>query len=1453
MAKKNLNKRTYFEDIKKVVPGVYYQKDYELSGFRKSSVDALINSHINFCINQASILNISATPNFSDINQVSGIGKWFIKQNNLTDITARNLDLNIFNPLGYAKTDYTSSATFKTFITDTFLPSIHLNSSSLHSTTASAFATDASGTHEKLINLLGWAYLLNTSGTNYSPSSFVAGALTDLYFDGTPFDTAKGVEGLTHFIWEDWASLSSISDALLPPNYFSGTGAYTSGTQSREALKGLVNIAYSNLYADKDDTYVKTAINDYAENGTLLDGEEDAGPLSRLLTSFSYSFFDTNNDVTLLDSLYNIEECPDHLLPYLADLIGWKVYGTSPSGWRRQIRNAISLYKQKGTKAGIYNALTTVLPNTAFESSSITEFYESYVPNLLYYLLKTDTTLFDSFSTWDYTKAAKFTNGEYDPSYMDTNIRYVIDWILYKAVQLFPDLFRVKNFKFDITNPEFVFQYRGRAFPLPPWEEEKFYKDCDVTEELLSFLENELICLGVNEINAKKFRSFVGANTSVGVVDAKFYDNGFFFLTSSLSQPPNRDEIVDNFSVNKYDYFPLWNSKSSHFDVNVSSGPFLGEFFQSDDFLKEDFFRSLAVVDDFSPAKAIPRVRVNLDDTDVVALIEFTCPSVRYWLHDTALSGALAGAHNSGMDIRSMSGALGDRFSSLDNSGRATNDHTLLPTFKRDFVNNTLDKANLIGENYTSAPKTDIFRNNIRRRNFSKTLEKGGLYTRTGLNMPIYFNTSDAGADVEYQPLGFLNLISRYHKVVNPFNLYELSTFPDNRDVWSDCWDINSSRSLSGIAASSMFPIRGTIKLAVSTCHSYVARDRTPEFYNFLHSLIDTKLEYQANYIANANKFLLDTSSYLNASSSIKNILWRDFDLGYDDIYNVILGKREKSRGSIDGMHMFYKDYVTHFASHGVGNGTLETIDDGGLNILSHTYGPLVHNGKFTAEGSGVDIGTSSHLISKTLTRLEPFSVKDLTGIGNITASAATDLFVQDSEVRNPHILSGVEFVDSAAGTSKFTVVNLDTSTSIRGRENYLTDNVVILTEPEGGASRIRFSIKDYGAQTNLLVPEHEYELTLNAAIGNKDSIVLGGGAFGAWIHTDVETDSQGNVGFWNYMPNGTWTYIPASLVVSGNTGTQYVLQNLIHPMSYAEKYILSGESTCFLTASDKDVLLNMGAADFRTTKVSFNTNNQPIKTHLPYYLQFNKVHRGSQNYIFEIFNLGSQIDKYGILDSVSIADLRQVNRVRVKHNFSHNDYSQAKDVMKDNFKFLLPSGGEIAIGTTLVSDAIGNVTTLDGESVTYKESQSLGYGLSKVVLYSQVALKDPAVWATDANGTVINLSSINYSGPFSFAASSISDPSTLTIGGKTKGSNVIKSVDALVPYTKEQVLAILREFNRLKGGLASRDASISQSSFGLDGGSRLDYKVAPMWEQLGGHTTFLSDNNQYTDLRVEN
>lgn len=81
MAANKKYKRDYLDAVKNVIPTFYFTEDYDISGYQRTATDSLVNSHINFCINQPGLLNISATQNsadFSSLNTFAGIAPYFI-------------------------------------------------------------------------------------------------------------------------------------------------------------------------------------------------------------------------------------------------------------------------------------------------------------------------------------------------------------------------------------------------------------------------------------------------------------------------------------------------------------------------------------------------------------------------------------------------------------------------------------------------------------------------------------------------------------------------------------------------------------------------------------------------------------------------------------------------------------------------------------------------------------------------------------------------------------------------------------------------------------------------------------------------------------------------------------------------------------------------------------------------------------------------------------------------------------------------------------------------------------------------------------------------------------------------------------------------------------------------------------------------------------------------------
>ena len=144
---------------------------------------------------------------------------------------------------------------------------------------------------------------------------------------------------------------------------------------------------------------------------------------------------------------------------------------------------------------------------------------------------------------------------------------------------------------------------------------------------------------------------------------------------------------------------------------------------------------------------------------------------------------------------------------------------------------------------------------------------------------------------------------------------------------------------------------------------------------------------------------------------------------------------------------------------------------------------------------------------------------------------------------------------------------------------------------------------------------------------------------------------------------------------------------------------------------------------------------------------------------------------------------------------------------------------------------------------------------LSKNVLYSQVSAFENTRWVFDTSSVeTVERSKRDYTGIFSYNGLGNFTPSTLTLQGRTKGSNItIQRDHEEIQFTPEQVLVILRDFNRLQKGIGAREQTISGRDFNTSGGSRLNYRQAPMWGHVGGYQQFVDNLGQYSIIYTGN
>lgn len=1240
-------KTNYAEIFKIITPQCYLEEDISLSGLEVSPLDQVLNTHLVLANNLSSILPISAVGSLSTINTLSGIAPYFVKQNKLTNITPFEFERSILNPLGHTLADYSSSSAFKSFL-DILLPSsLRLNAPT------TLFEGTASGSHNYLADYLGWMYFLNTSGNPYSPSAFVSQKLTENIFFGKNVELFDAMEGVTEFLWKNYYTSSNLQNlALIPPDYLSGVKTYTSGTQQLDKLKTLIGILYSPLYRDKADTKVKDALQDYIDLGNLIEDFQSKGPFWKFLKAISYGLWDVNSDIEKINSIYDLENCPDEYLPYVAELIGWKLLGYDPIRWRLQLRSAVQIYKAKGTKRAIQLAVDSIFTNGVFNlSGNILELWESYIPNMMYYLLATESPILQSLDTWTKDVATTFGVTDYDNTNQDTNVRYAVDYLLLNTVKTFPANFLLNNAPFDLKK---VYNYRGRDFPIPPWEEERFYESAKVDYQVADYLAHKLECYGVSSTYTTTFNDCI-KEKCLSAFDLIYLDNAFLFFTSGSQLPPNYTEIIKN--VEKTHYIPLWNSKSSHFNLTL----FASSFTYNTKSLNADtslaFLEAIRAVDLFAPTHAIPDINLLLQETDTGDLDDDSCPAVI--MPDSELydgSGFNPGFELSGVNMQAVASSF-DRFG-VDNI--------------RDPLMSTSALAG------TNAP-----RNLLRRRNHKNILPKTGLYLRTGFNMPASLLGStlelSLASSFGWLPLGL---------IPSSYSYQAISSYDSIPNVYGYCENLSSIQSFYGVAVSNTYPCRGIVGIYASACHSYTERCELDPLIASMHRVLRIRNKKLAEIYYKSNVSSFNTSSWLN----VMNHLTNQYDASTFALPNIY---QDFEYGT--GVHKLYKDYTDKFNRHALPKAILEA--KGGFDIFSHTYGPLVYNGNLQINGSA--ILASSQLINSAVNNPAVLNNQFTSGtvLGTYVASSTSALYIDNFEFRNPHIVSGVELVlvSGSQVNNSFTVYKISNEFSSPIGENFSIGNTLIKSKSLNGFNRLRFDINAYGPNSNYFIPEHEFNLNLSAFIGREEGFLAGGGTIGAFIHTRPE----GNL-MWVWTNRNQWEVVSVTSVNSNYINKNCQFKEI--PLQDLSNEVISNtdepaNTPCITTNSEGNPIVNsigienLKSKYFTNLNFYFNTFNQPISVPQSYYQSTQQVHRSGQKYVVEVFQLPINDPNYFTLfDSVSIKDITEFNRL-------NNEYD------KEDLWNVLRYFNDLIVGdaSRVVSNTSGQFYTSGGSRLNYR------------------------------------------------------------------------------------------------------------------------------------------------------
>lgn len=757
----NFFKRNYFEALKYILPGYLYEDDVADTPREDDPIDVIINSHIDVADNFSAILSVSTIDTFSSI------APYFVKQNELTNITTQSFEDKILSYFGKKFTDFDSADELGSFVDTTLLPSISLNNPN---TTVFSGVGDASTIHSYLITNLSWMYFLNTSGPTYSPSSYVKGLITSNLYNGDSVRLNDGINGLTEYLWKN-ASGNYYPSA----SFASGTRSDLSGTQQLDKLKTWNDVVYSPLFADGSDFRVRDKFETYLDNNLKATSKVESGPFARLIRALSFFAFDINNDTEEISTLYDIDDCPDDYLPLVAQLIGWDLFGNNPERWRLQLRNAVAIYKAVGTKRSIQSTINTVFPKNSFPiEGRVTELWESYVPYLIYYALATESPYFRSFQTWTPDLAMQMNVGTYSTSSMDDNIRLAVDRIILETIVQFPDKFPLNTW---LEEFESVFTYRGRDYSIPPFEEYPYYVNTELTKDMVGFITDRLACFGVRQDFALDVSSYITSNALTEDDEPRL--GSWLIFTSGYNAPPNLDNLIRNLSDNRFDYASLWSGKSSHFKLVLEASEF--------DFNKTNLngiesgdavnFISQAV-SKVSPAHAIPVISLEVSaDADTLSFDPDLLPVV-YFPREEIDVGAGNNTFASGIFLNTYKRGINPNGNVV---GRGATESLVSP----ELVN-----VSSIG----SVP-----RNTSRRRNYAKVMPFEGYYDRTGFNMPVPKQNYPT-ENQEFIPLG-LNLSScEYVPVTDHINV---------SGIWAQCENLFSNNVYNGVAVSSTYPVRG--------------------------------------------------------------------------------------------------------------------------------------------------------------------------------------------------------------------------------------------------------------------------------------------------------------------------------------------------------------------------------------------------------------------------------------------------------------------------------------------------------------------------------------------------------------------------------------------------------------------------------------------------------------------
>ena len=778
---------------------------------------------------------------------------------------------------------------------------------------------------------------------------------------------------------------------------------------------------------------------------------------------------------------------------------------------------------------------------------------------------------------------------------------------------------------------DFVFNFRGRQnYPIPPFEEVKYYRDCVVTQPLVDLLVDKLKCFKVRPEFADQVGDYISeaaVNTDNAIEDL----NEFLMFFSSVQNPPNYDDVMFSISDYEKNLLSLWNGKSSHFFLDFDNTDFNFRSANLENDSKYALYETARVTQEYSPAHSIPRVNLN------ASAFDFTEPSSTLFSYVGVDKVDTRAGYSSGTILGNIAVSGVEITSSKTPEGYST--------FKRDQVDTITSQLS----------STDVIvgptRNALRRRNLKNVLPKEGYYDRTGFNAPVQWaeliNEESMPSSLGELTLGYIPSSNSFFPIEDHTNI---------SGVWDFCENLQSNKTFSGVDTSNTFPYRGFAgglgsdaknEDITSATDRYVDRCQMPEVYFSMHSLFEKKArDYAERQISNDPSSFSDDTYWKDQVQSFANSAIAS---GY--VLNSYKDYESFSPGS--DFQKLYAAYCKTFNRHPLG---ADYQNRTGGYIFAHIFGKGLYNCDFKKLGvNGASFLETSVLDDKPINNTNTFSDG---APGTFVAREPRDAViplsgtyldsVSSADYRNPTILSGVEICDVSSGptANQFKIIRLDSSAYVKGKSNYLIDNTVIKCKSVGGLPRLRFDLSSYGEAVNTLVPEHQFEVKVKALVADEEKGILGGGKLGVWIHTEPEDGLM-----WTWTQKGKW--VPTDVTTLSIDQVKYSLSHIFNfalrdrGNTFVE-YCLNAQDTQSKKYPDIS-LQTINEEYFDEFSVKFDTRNFTVHNNYEYLKiidknneQFKKtdqVHK-DRNYVVEVFFLENQNqNKYMLLDSVELQD----------------------------------------------------------------------------------------------------------------------------------------------------------------------------------------------------------------------